>query len=95
MVETIAARRALRYALVVVRVAGVQRLGDGQVDDGVTEELEAFVVAARGVPVLVEPARMDERLLEQVQVPDRQADPRREGLGGTHAVGTGRRPVER
>ena len=84
------------------RVAGVERLGDGQVDDGVTEELEAFVVAARGIAVLVVPARVDERLLEQVEVPDREPDPRREGLGGSHAavvrptpVGAARRSARR
>ena len=65
-------------------MARVERLGDGQVDDGVAEELEALVVAARRVAVLVEPAGVDERLLEQVQVADREAEPRREGLGGAH-----------
>ena len=70
--------------LVVLGMTGVQRLGDGQVDHGVTEELEAFVVAGRGVAVLVMPAGVDERLLEQVEVADREADPSREGLGGTH-----------
>ena len=55
-------------------MAGVQRLGDGQVDHGVTEELEALVVAERGVAVLVVPARVDERLLEQVEVADREAE---------------------
>ena len=73
VVETIAARRADRYALVVVGMARVQRLGDGEVHDGVTEELEAFVVAARGVGVLVQPAGVDESLLEQVQVADAEA----------------------
>ena len=42
-------RRAARgeHALVVVGMARVERLGDGEVHDGVAQELEAFVVAAR------------------------------------------------
>ena len=84
-----------QVALVVVGVTGIQRLGDGQVDDGVTEELEAFVVAGHDVGVLVVPARVDECLLEQVEVPDREPDPRGEGLGWTHdARGPGRRASE-
>ena len=71
-------------ALVVVWVAGVERLGDGEVDHGVTEELEALVVPEGDVGVLVLPARMDERLFEEIEVPDREPDPQRERLGGTH-----------
>ena len=41
-------------------------------------------MAGRGVAVLVMPAGVDEGLLEQVEVADREADPSREGLGGTH-----------
>ncbi len=58
----------------------VERLGDGEVDDGVTEELEALVVAdgarrgARGARLV------DERLLEQVEVADREPESLREGL---------------
>ena len=65
-------------------MTGVQRFGDGQVDHGVTEEFEAFVVAGRGVTVFVMPAGVDQCLLEQVEVADREADPSRERLGGTH-----------
>jgi len=65
-------------------MARVKRLGDRQVHHGVTKELEAFVVAERGVTMLVMPARMDEGLLEQVKVSNRKADPCREGLGWTH-----------
>ena len=72
-VETIAARRARQVALVVIGVALVQRLRDGEVHDGVTQVLEAFVVAARRVGVLVQPARVDERLLEQAFVSDGEA----------------------
>ena len=51
-------RRAARrqVALVVVGMARVEGLGDGEVDHGVAEELEPLVVAGRGVGVLVEPA---------------------------------------
>ena len=72
-------------------MARVERLGDGQVDDGVAEELEALVVAGGGVGVLVLPAGVDERLLEQVEVADREPEPRREGLGGTHDPWSDRR----
>jgi hypothetical protein len=52
-------------------VDGVQRLGDGEADDDVAEELQAFVVAAPQLAVLVEPAGVGERLLQQVEVADR------------------------
>ena len=82
-----------QVALVVVGMTGVQRLGDGQVDHGVTEELEAFVVAGRGVTVLVVPAGVDERLLEQVEVADRKAEPSPRGLRrDARSRGSGRRP---
>ena len=42
---------------------------------------------ARDVGVLVVPARMDECLFEEIEVVDREAEPRREGLGGTHRPG--------
>ena len=71
-------------ALVVVRMAGEEGLRDGQVHDDVTEELEAFVVAAGGVGMLMQPARMDERLVEQVQVLDRQAEVRGDGRTRAH-----------
>ena len=41
-------------ALVIGRVAPVQRLGDREADDGVAEELEALVVAGGRVGVLVQ-----------------------------------------
>jgi hypothetical protein len=67
-------------------MSGIQRLSDRQTDHGIAEELETFVVAGRGIAVLVVPARMDECLLKQPKVADRQSDPRGEGLGRTHAV---------
>jgi hypothetical protein len=57
---------------------------DGQIDHGVTQELETFVVAEDGVTVLVVPARVDQGLLQQVEVADRESDPSRECLGWTH-----------
>jgi hypothetical protein len=36
-------------------MARIERLRDGQIHDGISEELEPFVVAARGVRVLMEP----------------------------------------
>ena len=61
-------------ALVIVGMAGVQGLGDGQVDDSVAEELEPFVVSASCIGVLVQPAGVDEGLFEEVEVPDREAE---------------------
>ncbi len=74
-------------ALVVARMPSVERVGDREVDHGVTEELETFVVAEGDVRMLVLPARMDECLLEESEVPDREPDPQRERLGGTHGPG--------
>ena len=62
-----------QHALVVGRVAPVQRLGDGEADDGVAQELEPLVVAGRGVGMLVQPAAVDERLGQQVAVAGREA----------------------
>ena len=73
-----------QIALIVVGMTGVERLGDGEVDHGVSEELEPFVVAGRGLTMFVMPTGMDERLIEQVQIPDREPDPCGEGLGGSH-----------
>ncbi len=71
-----AARR--EKALVIGRVGGEQGVGDREVDDDVAEELEALVVAARRVAVLVEPAAVDECLLEKVEVADGKAEALRE-----------------
>jgi hypothetical protein len=43
-------------------------------------------VADRRVAMFVMPARVDEGLLQEVEVADRQPDPRREGLAGTHGA---------
>jgi hypothetical protein len=56
-------------------VPGEEGVRDRQVDDGVAEELQPFVVADSGVLMLVEPAGVDERLAEQLQVADRDAEP--------------------
>jgi hypothetical protein len=52
-------------------MTGVQGLGDREIDDGVAEELEPFVVAPGCVGVLVQPRGVDERLFDEVEVPDR------------------------
>jgi len=49
-------------ALVVLGVAPVERLGDREIDGRVTEELQALVMARRLAGVLVEPARVRQRL---------------------------------
>ena len=81
-------RRAARgqRPLVVVGVSRVQGAGDGQVHDRVPEVLEALVVTGRLVGMLVQPARMDERLLEQVEVADREAQTVGDGLSGSHVA---------
>ena len=84
-----------QIALVVVGMADIEGLRDGQVDHAVAEELEAFVVADRRVAMLVVPARVDEGLLQQVEVADREPDPRREGLAGTHGDVVRSAPSER
>jgi hypothetical protein len=77
-----AARR--EHALIVVRVARVECLRHGEVHDRVAEELEALVVAARRLGMLVEPAGVDEGLLQQVQVTNREPEAFREGGGPAH-----------
>jgi hypothetical protein len=65
-------------------MAGVEDLGDRQVDHGVTEELEALVVAARALAMFVQPAGMDERLFEEGEVADREPEALREGGRPAH-----------
>ena len=79
-------RRAARreHPLVVAGMALVERLGHGQAHDGVAEELEALVVARRGVGVLVQPAAVDERLPEQVAIADGKPEALRQGVGRVH-----------
>jgi len=84
-----------QVSLILVRMTGVERLGDGQVDHGVTQEFKAFVVPERGVTMLVVPTRMDEGLLEQVDIPDGQPDPGCQGLGGTHDAVARPSPIRR
>jgi hypothetical protein len=52
----------------------VESLRDHQADDGVAEELEALVMAARLVGVLVEPRAVDEGAREEVRVSERQPE---------------------
>ena len=85
-------RRAARgqHALVVVGVAPVERLGHGEADHRVPEELQPLVVPARGVGMLVEPAAVDERLREQVAIADGEPEALRQRVGRVH-----RRPGRR
>ena len=75
-----------QVAFVVVGMPDIEGLRDGQVDHAVAEELEALIVADRRVAMFVMPARVDEGLLQQVEVADGEPDPRREGLAGTHGT---------
>ncbi len=61
-------------ALVIIGMALVQRGGDRKVDHGVSEQLEAFVVALGLAWVLVHPARVGERPLQEFQATNRQAE---------------------
>ena len=65
-------------------MAREEGLRDGQVDDGVAEELEPFVVAAGGCRGAREPADVDERLVEEVEIADGEAEPFGEGVGRSH-----------
>ena len=56
----------------------------GEVDDGIAEELEAFVVAGGLVGVLVQPARVGERLGQEADVADGEPELLRESLPGSH-----------
>ena len=61
-------------ALVVLGIAGVQGIGDGEVHDGVAQELESFVVALGLTGVLVQPGGVGQRLGQETPIPDRQAE---------------------
>ena len=65
-------------------MAAVQRLGDREAHDGITEELEALVVAGGRVGMLVQPAAVDERLAQQVAVADGKPEALRQGVGRVH-----------
>ncbi len=74
-------------AFVVGRVAGVDRLADGQVHDGVTEVLEPFVVGRRRVRVLVQMTAVDEGLVEEIRVADLETEAGCERVRRTHTHG--------
>ena len=80
--------------LVVVRAETEERLADDQGDDGVTQELEALVVAGDGLAVLVQVTAVGQGLLEQVEVADRKPQACREPIGRTHQ-GAGGSPARR
>ena len=65
-------------------MGGEERLRERKVDDRVAEEFEALVVPGNGVRVLVQPAGVDEGLLDEVGFADGEAQPLREGGGGSH-----------
>ena len=58
------------HALVVVGVADIEGLGDGEVDHGIAKEFEPFVVPGGLAGVLVEPGGVRQRLGEQAPVPN-------------------------
>jgi hypothetical protein len=62
----------------------VQGIGDRQVDDRIAEELEPLVVAGGIVGMLVQPARVDESLGDEVGVTDGETQPFRERGGWSH-----------
>ena len=77
-----AARR--KHALVIGGMAPVERLGDGEADHRVPEELQPFVVPPGRIRMLVQPAAVDECLRERLAVPDRKAEALRQGVGPVH-----------
>ena len=68
-------------------MAGVQGLGDGEVDDGVTEELEPFVVPGGLAGVLVEPGGVGQRLGQEAPIPYREAELLGQEVGPVHDPG--------
>jgi hypothetical protein len=53
----------------------MERLGDDETHDSVSEELQALVVAGRLVRMLVEPRPVDEGALEESGLPERETEP--------------------
>ena len=76
-------------ALVVIGMACVQRLGDGQVHDGVAEELEPFVVAAARRPGARAATRSGRGPAPADRGRGREPEALGDGLSGTH-LGRGR-----
>jgi hypothetical protein len=68
-------------------MAAVELLADRQADDGVAEELEAFVLPGRPFRVLVQPGAMDEGALEERWVAERELETLRELEGGSRRAG--------
>ncbi len=71
-------------ALVVVRMATIEGVRNGQAYDGVAQEFEALVVAGGQVPMLVQIAAVDQRLLQQIEITDREPQPLGESGCGAH-----------
>ena len=59
---------------IVLGMSGEEGFGEREVDGRVTQELEALVVAGRLTRMLMQPARMGERLGEEVAIPDGEAE---------------------
>jgi hypothetical protein len=59
-----------------------QGLGDREVHHRIAKELEALIVIARSVGMLVQVTAVDERLVEKVRIPEGEAEPGRERGGG-------------
>ena len=57
-----------------LREARHHAVADDEVEHGVAEELEALVVLGARLALLVAPARVAQRLLEQRAVPERVAE---------------------
>ena len=67
-------------------MAAEECLRDHQVDDGVTQVLEALVVGACLVGMLVQEAAVDERLLDEADVANREPEAFGEGGRRAHRV---------
>jgi hypothetical protein len=66
-----------------------QSLREREVDDGVAEELEALIVASGRVRMFVQPAGVDEGLLDKVGIADGEAQPVRKSGRGSHGSRVG------
>jgi hypothetical protein len=71
-------------SLVIVRTATVQDVRYGQAHYRVAKELKALVVAGGKVPMLVQIAAVNQRLLQQVEVTDREPQPLGKSGRGAH-----------
>ena len=68
-------------------MTAVEGVRDGQTHDGVAKKLQALVMASGQVPMLVQVAAVDQRLLQQVQIPNREPQPLGKSGCGAHPAG--------